>query len=270
MKKFILLSLIALLVIPFGVSQTGMAQNEQLTVWVWDINKPILEATIASFQELHPGVEVSVEDVGNGNAYDRGLAGCAAGGQDMPDVYLVENNEAPVFWAQFPDCFYDLRDFGVEELTPLFPAFKWTELMQDGAVYAVPFDMGPTAIFYRRDLYEAAGVDPEGIETWADFLAAGQQIVEQSGGDVSIATIDKGGDDEWFRMLANEAGCFYFNNDGSAVTVNQPGCVQALETLGELYGAGILADGNWDDQLQYISNDNVASSFFCDWYGGVL
>lgn len=257
------LAILALLVL-------GMASAQTLTVWVWDINKPALESTVASFQEMHPGVEVVVEDLGNQNVYDRGLAGCAAGGLDMPDVYLVENNEAQVFWAQFPDCFTDLRTLGGEELLPLFPDFKWAELTAGDAIYAVPYDSGPTAIFYRRDLYEQAGVDPASIETWADFAEAGTAMNATFDGNVKMGTIAKGSDDEWFRMLANQADCFYFDQAGSEITVNQPGCVQAMETMKMLWDASVLHAGGWVEQIQFIQNDAAASAFFGSWYSGTI
>ncbi|CAN5838815.1 extracellular solute-binding protein [soil metagenome] len=248
----------------------AMASAQTLTVWVWDINKPALESTISSFQEMHPGVEVVVEDLGNQNTYDRGLAGCAAGGFGMPDVYLVENNEAEVFWTQFPDCFLDLRTVGGEELLPLFPDFKWTELTDGERIMAVPYDSGPTAIFYRRDLYEQAGIDVDDIETWDDFIAAGQAMNAATDGAVKMGTVAKGADDEWFRMLANQAGCFYFDEDATQVTVAQPGCVQALETLKRLYDADVLAVGGWVEQIQLIQNSAAASALFGSWYGGVI
>ena len=246
------------------------AAAQTLTVWVWDINKPALESTIASFQEMHPGVDVVVEDIGNQNAYDRGLAGCAAGGFDLPDVYLVENGEAQVFWATFPDCFVDLRTLGAEELRGSFPEFKWTELMAGDAMYAIPYDSGPTAMFYRTDLYEQAGIDVAAIETWDDYIAAGQAMNAATDGAVKMGTVAKGADDEWFRMLANQAGCFYFDNDATAVTVAQPGCVQALDTLKKLYDADVLAVGGWSEQIQLFQNSSVASAFFGSWYGGVI
>jgi len=249
---------------------TGLVSAQTLTVWVWDINQPALESTVESFQEMHPDVEVVVEDLGNQNVYDRGLAGCAAGGLDMPDVYLVENNEAPVFWAQFPDCFLDLRTLGADDLRPLFPDFKWAELTAGETIYAVPYDAGPTAIFYRRDLYEQAGVDPADIETWDDFAAAGTAVNETFDGNVKMGTISKGGDDEWFRMLANQAGCFYFDQAGSEITVNQPGCVQAMETMKMLWDASVLHPGGWVEQIQFIQNDAAASAFFGSWYSGTI
>jgi lactose/L-arabinose transport system substrate-binding protein len=259
-----------ILVTTLALAIFGLAAAQTLTVWVWDINKPALESTIESFQAKNPGVQVVVEDVGNQNAYDRGLAGCAAGGFDLPDVYLVENNEAQVFWATFPDCFADLRDFGAEELKPLFPGFKWAELMSGDAIHAIPYDSGPTAMFYRRDLYEAAGINVASIETWDDFIAAGQLMNAATDGAVKMGTVAKGADDEWFRMLANQAGCFYFDQDVTAVTVAQPGCVLALETLKKLYDADVLAVGGWVEQIQRVQNSVAASAFFGSWYGGVI
>ena len=259
-----------ILVATLALAIFGLAAAQTLTVWVWDINKPALESTIESFQAMHPGVEVIVEDLGNQNVYDRGLAGCAAGGLDMPDVYLVENNEAEVFWATFPDCFADLRDFGADELRPLFPEFKWAELTAGEAIHAIPYDSGPTAIFYRRDLYQQAGIDVDAIETWDDFIAAGQAMNAATDGAVKMGTVAKGADDEWFRMLANQAGCFYFDQAATEVTVAQPGCVSALDTLKKLYDADVLAVGGWVEQIQLIQNSAAASAFFGSWYGGVI
>jgi len=67
----------------------GMASAQTLTVWVWDVNKPALESTISSFQEMHPGVDVVVEDLGNQNVYGRGLVGWAVGGFGVSGVWVV-------------------------------------------------------------------------------------------------------------------------------------------------------------------------------------
>src|SRR5690606_20508694 len=136
-----------------------------------------LRATIPSFNEKYPNVKVDVIDLGNQNVFDRGLAGCAAGGVDLPDVYSIENNEAEVFWSRFPECWTDLRTLGAEELLDEFPDFKWAELIHDGKIYAIPWDSGPVVVFYRRDLYEAAGIDPAQIQTWDDFIEAGKKML---------------------------------------------------------------------------------------------
>ena len=92
----------------------------------------------------------------------------------------------------------------------------------------MPWDSGPVAMFYRRDFYEKAGVDPASIKTWDDFIAAGKKIQEANPG-VTMTNADFNGDTEFFRMISNEQGCGYFATDGQSITVNQPKCVDALD-----------------------------------------
>ena len=66
-------------------------------------------------------------------------------------------------------------------------------------------DSGPVAVFYRRDFYEKAGVDPATIKTWDDFIAAGKKVMEANPG-VVMTQADFNGDSEWFRMISNEQG----------------------------------------------------------------
>ena len=106
----------------------------------------------------------------------------------------------------------------------------------------MPWDSGPVAMFYRRDFYEKAGVDPATIKTWDDFIAAGKKILEANPG-VVMTQADLNGDTEWFRMLANEQGCGYFSDDGQSITVNQPDCVAALEKVKEMKDAGLMTRG---------------------------
>jgi lactose/L-arabinose transport system substrate-binding protein len=251
----------------------GMAQGNvsgEITVWSWDIAAKALQATVPSFNKQYPNVKVNIVDLGNQQVYDKGLSGCAAGGTDLPDVYSVENNEAEVFWARFPNCFTDLNTFApsANAFKGNFPAFKWTELQVGNKTYAMPWDSGPVMMFYRRDLYQKAGVNPDSIETWDDYIAAGKKIVAATGARVGV--IANGQDDEWFRMLANQNGCFYFSNDAKSVTVNKPGCVTALETVKKLIDAGVVMQGGWNEQIQAFKAGKVATSMFGGWYEGTI
>ncbi|RIH89835.1 ABC transporter substrate-binding protein [Calidithermus roseus] len=251
----------------------GMAQGNisgEITVWSWDIAAKALQATVPSFNKKYPNVKVNVVDLGNQQVYDKGLSGCAAGGADLPDVYSVENNEAEVFWARFPGCFTDLNTLApsANAFKGNFPAFKWTELQVGNKIYAIPWDSGPVVMFYRRDLYQQAGVNPETIETWDDYIAAGKKIVAATGAKVGV--IANGQDDEWFRMLANQNGCFYFSNDAKSVTVNKPGCVSALETVKKLIDSGVVMQGGWNEQIQAFKAGKVATAMFGGWYEGTI
>ena len=241
-----------------------------ITVWSWDVAAKALEAVVPAFNAKYPDVTVKIEDVGNQPTYDRGLAGCAAGGAGMPDVYTVENQESEVFWARFPDCFRDIKAMmGPDGATLLgqFPEFKLTELTVGDKVYAMPWDSGPVVLFYRRDMFEKAGVDIASIETWDDFVAAGKKIVEANEGTKLVST---NGDTTWFRMLANEAGCAMFDPTAEHVTIDQPSCLQALETVGKVAKADLFLQANWGETLQAIKADKLAASVYGGWYEGSL
>jgi len=248
----------------------AFAQSGELTIWSWNVAASSLQATVEGFNKQYPDVKVTVEDLGNQQVYDKTLAGCAAGGEGLPDIVSVENFEAEIFWSQFPDCFVDLTTLGyTPEIKALFPEFKRTELEVGEAAYAMPWDSGPVAVFYRRDYYEKAGVDPATIKTWDDFIAAGKKISEANPG-VVMAQADFNGDSEWFRMISNEQGCGYFSLDGQSITINQPACVATLEKVKEMKDAGTLTAGNWDEKIQANTAGTVASQMYGGWYEGTI
>ena len=253
---------------------TGLARAQEpsgdLTIWSWNIAASSLASVAKDFMAANPGVTVTAEDLGNQQVFDRMLAACAAGGADLPDIVTVENHESEIFWAQFPDCFVDLRTLGYDDaMAAQFPDFKRTELEPGGVAYAMPWDSGPVVMFYRRDLYEKAGVDPATIRTWDDFIAAGEKI-QEANPDVVMTQADLNGDTEWFRMMANEQDCGFFSDDAQQITVNQPGCVAALETLKRVHDAGLLTAGNWDEKIQSNNGGTVATQMFGGWYEGTV
>jgi lactose/L-arabinose transport system substrate-binding protein len=263
---------LALVLISGSVSISGpaFAQSGEITAWSWNIAASSLKSTVAGFNKQFPDVKVTVEDLGNQQTFDKMLAGCAAGGVGLPDIISVENHESAIFWSQFPDCFVDLKTLGyTDEIAARFPDFKRTELEVDGKAYAMPWDSGPVAMFYRRDFYEKAGVDPASIKTWDDFIAAGMKLQEANPG-VTMTQADINGDTEFFRMIANEQACGYFAEDGQSITVNKPGCVTALETVKKLKDAGLLIAGTWDEKIQANTAGKVATQMYGGWYEGTV
>jgi lactose/L-arabinose transport system substrate-binding protein len=260
----------AALALAAATAGTAHAQSGEITVWSWNIAASSLESVIEGFNAHYPDVTVTVEDLGNQQVFDRTLAGCAAGGQGLPDVLSIENHEAEIFWAQFPDCFANLKDLGyTDEIAAGFPDFKRTELEVGDVAYAMPWDSGPVVMFYRRDFYEKAGVDPATIKTWDDFIAAGKKVMEANPG-VVMTQADLNGDTEWFRMLANEQGCSYYSSDAASITVNGPACVAALEKVKEMVDAGLMTAAIWDEKIQSNVAGTVASQLYGAWYEGSI
>ncbi|MBB3526383.1 extracellular solute-binding protein [Rhizobium redzepovicii] len=251
-------------------SGSAFAESANLTIWSWNVAASALKSTLPGFNKQFPDIKITVEDLGNSQVFDKTLAACAAGGDGLPDIVSIENFEAEIFWSRFPDCFANLKELGyTPEIQAKFPDFKRTELEVGDVAYAMPWDSGPVAVFYRRDLYEKAGVDPSTISTWDDFIAAGKKISAANPG-VVMAQADFNGDSEWFRMIANEQGCGYYSTDGQNITINQPACVASLQKVKEMKDAGTLTSANWDEKIQANTAGKAASQLYGGWYEGTV
>lgn len=68
----------------------------------------------------------------------------------------------------------------------------------DGQFYSVPWKSNPDMVLYNKDVFEAAGLDPEnpGITTYSEFEAAANQIVDSGVADYAL-TIGTGGEYFW-------------------------------------------------------------------------
>ncbi|MBA8881988.1 ABC transporter substrate-binding protein [Phyllobacterium myrsinacearum] len=255
----------------FGVGLIpALAQPTEITIWSWNVAASSLKSTIESFNKKFPDIKVTVQDLGNQQVFDKTLAACAAGGDGLPDIVTIENFEAEIFWNRFPDCFANLKDLGyTSEIQAKFPEFKRTELEVSDVAYAMPWDSGPVAVFYRRDYYEKAGIDPKGVRTWDDFIAAGKKIATANPG-VVMAQADFNGDSEWFRMISNEQGCGFFSTDGQTITINQPACIATLDKIKQMKDAGTLTAANWDEKVQANTAGTVASQLYGGWYEGTI
>ncbi|MBB3648979.1 lactose/L-arabinose transport system substrate-binding protein [Rhizobium sp. BK619] len=251
-------------------SGSAFAESANLTIWSWNVAASALKSTLPGFNKQFPDIKITVEDLGNSQVFDKTLAACAAGGDGLPDIVSIENFEAEIFWSRFPDCFANLKELGyTSEIQAKFPDFKRTELEVGDVAYAMPWDSGPVAVFYRRDMYEKAGVDPSTISTWDDFIAAGKKISAANPG-VVMAQADFNGDSEWFRMIANEQGCGYYSTDGQNITINQPACVASLQKVKEMKDAGTLTAANWDEKIQANTAGKAASQLYGGWYEGTV
>ncbi|TFE24730.1 ABC transporter substrate-binding protein [Cohnella luojiensis] len=243
-------------------------EKVELTAWAWNVNVGALNEAMTMYQKDHPNVSIKVEDIGRLDVYDKLSTGLAAGGSGLPDIVLVEDDRIQGYLEAFPKGFQNLSDKGFDAKADQFPAFKKELTSKDGKFYAFPFDAGPTGMFYRKDIFEKAGVDATKIETWDDFLAAGQTIKSKTGAYALPA--DKFKDDANFRMMMNELGVYYFDKDGN-IDFNNPKVVQAMATLKKFGDADLVKDVNgWDGIVSATVDGSVATIPFGAWYYGTI
>ena len=96
----------SLLLVGAAALPLAAAQNTDLsgdiTVTAWDVAAEALQGAVEGFNQEYPNVNVTVENLGNQQVYDRGLAGCAAGARICPTCTRLKTTKPRFFGTVFP------------------------------------------------------------------------------------------------------------------------------------------------------------------------
>ncbi|MCK5407859.1 MAG: extracellular solute-binding protein, partial [Candidatus Krumholzibacteria bacterium] len=147
------------------------ADDDQNTIRFWQFwDVAVIEPMIDQFEADHPGIRVEVEQLTWKSGLEKIQAALASGTQ--PDLCELGSTWLPRF--SYEGVLADVTDV-YEAYADSF--LLWDSAMWNGRVYGLPWVQGSRALFYNRDLFRQAGLDPDDPpETWAELLAAAQAI----------------------------------------------------------------------------------------------
>jgi ABC-type glycerol-3-phosphate transport system substrate-binding protein len=261
-----------------------VAQDElsgKLLIWMQTANQDQMEQTILpDFRELHPNLELEFVNYPPAEV-GQNLALAIQGGTGAPDVALMENPQIPriVDLGGVIDLTERIGD-DVEDFNPSALNLG----LKDGRYYSVPWDIGPAVLYYRRDIFEAAGLpsDPESVDelvaTWDSFFEVCQTIRTEMGLPCFAMNKASNYGDVWTNILWSMGEGWW--DAENRLTVNSPVAVQALEELGRFWEADLVSDDlEWTDgwyatlnevQLEGGTVQPVATLPIAAWMGGFL
>ena len=109
-----------------------------------------------TFEDQNPGSTLTIEQQEWDGLVEK-LTTSLSSESETPDVVEIGNTQAPTFTSAgaFSDMTDQLGDLGGDDLLQGFVDGATV----DGKTYAVPYYAGSKYIFYRKDLFKAAGID---------------------------------------------------------------------------------------------------------------
>jgi lactose/L-arabinose transport system substrate-binding protein len=238
---------------------------------------PIIQSGVeADFYAEYPDIKINWVTYGTNDVYQK-LPLTLSAGTGAPDVSLVEDsNLAPfVYLGGLADLTNRVQPY-VNEMN----AYKWATATKDGKIYAMPWDSGPVVMYYRADVFEAAGLptDPAEVSplvaTWDAYLDTCKKIVDATG--VPCFMQNRANNDaRWYEIMLWQQGLGYYDATGK-VTIDSPENIATLEKLGEFWAApGVVSDAeaNWTDPwyARFSATDiknAVATHVEASWMGG--
>ena len=237
----------------------------EITVFSWA--EASYSSVLPDFNKLYPNIKVKFATVGYADAYPK-ITASLAGNVPLADVVMIESERVEIYGTRFPNAFTDLTAWG-GKFERNFDRSKWTQSVVKGKLITMPTDAAPVGMWYRSDLFEKAGVNPERIKTWSDYLEAGKKIVAANPG-VKMSGIDATGSETLMRILIQQQGSFYIEGDGK-IAVNSPKMVRALSFVKSAWEAGILLNVQGTDGLiGSIKANRVAAVNLPVWMIGIF
>lgn len=247
-----------------AIAPAPCAEPGTLTMWVWDEAwAEIIGNAIEDWKANYcPGAEVNLEVQPWGQYWDLLKTNAASG--DLPDVFNM--SQTNVFFYLDNGALLNLQpywdEYGVDTTiwgTGLVDPYRWGE---DDDLYAGPVNWDTIAVYYNKDMFDAAGLEyPTADWTWDDFAAAAEALTTDTVYGAAVYLEYQAGYPNWIAATGTtpiiEAG-------RTACTLTEPGSVEALSFLKGLLDAGympmpsIMGGTSADDAFNFWASEQVA------------
>lgn len=213
------------------------------TYWGSEQRRPVIDKIIENFNNSQDEIEVKHTYVPWGDIWTKNLAAIAAG--DPPDVIINDINTVKLRAQQ--GQIEPITEFVDEDTKNSFYDQMMEAATFEDEIYALPFNTDTQILFYNKDQFEEAGLDPDSPpSTWAEAEEYGDQLDIQNNGEferIGFYPLIGAGVDVW---MVNALGDNYITEDGE-VNINTPPVQDTFEwILGqkEKYGEKTITSMN--------------------------
>ncbi|WP_343315816.1 sugar ABC transporter substrate-binding protein [Brucella sp. BE17] len=249
-----------------GSLQTFAVQAQDVTINVWAVDREIQPAPnlIKEFNKLNNGIRVEYRQIQFDDVVSEAMRAYSTG--NAPDIIAIDNPNHSMFASR--NAFLDLTDkiaaSQVVKTENYFPG-PLKSTMWDEKYYGVPKATNTIALYFNKDLFKEAGLDPQNPpKTWDELVETARKLTDSSKNVYGLA----------FSAKANEEGTFQFlpwvqMAGGSYQSLNTDGAVKALETwktiLNEkLASPDTLTRSQWDATATFNAG-NAAMAISGPW-----
>jgi multiple sugar transport system substrate-binding protein len=223
-----------------GGDTKSVDDGTRITMWTRAATQSQSQRLVKAYNASHKNkVDLTIIPTDN---YQARVA-AAAGGKNLPDVFASDVIYAPNYTSK--GLYLDITDridalpFG-DKLAPAHMRLGTYE----GKKYTVPHTLDLSVLFWNKELYKKAGLDPEKPPTTLKELAEQATTIREKIGGDTYGTFFGG----------NCPGCFVFtfwpsvwaaggqimNEDGTQSTINDPNMAETFKIYGDLVRKGVV------------------------------
>jgi len=188
----------------------ALTNGGKLLVWSWE---PTLKNVVTKFEAKYPKVDVELVNAGTGGKQYTALQNAITANSGVPDVAHIEYYALPQF--ALAKSLTTLAPFGADKLDGTFTPGPWNGVRQGSAIFGLPMDSGPMALFYNDDVFKRYNVKIP--TTWDGYLDAARKL---HAADPNVYITNDTGDAGFTTSMIWQAGGRPYKVDGTNVTID--------------------------------------------------
>ncbi|WP_299301684.1 extracellular solute-binding protein [uncultured Brachybacterium sp.] len=197
-----------------GGGGDGGATGEGTTLWYWP--EGFDDTIVEDIRTALP--DANFEQIIQGGDFKQKLQTTLQAGSGLPNLTGIKGEDIAHF-SEVADFFVDLNTLGAEDHKGDYVAWKWEQATtKDGRQLGIPIDIGPTALFYRFDIFEQHGLPstPEdlaaAIRDWEALFELGKQLNKADPDTYIIRNLSAVFDIGW-----RQSGAAFIDEDGTFI-----------------------------------------------------
>lgn len=213
-----------------GTTAEGTGDGAEITLWLAGPDTPdaLREYLVSTFEEENPGSTLNIEEQDWSDLVTK-LTTALPDEANTPDVVEIGNTQSPTFTT--------IGAF--RDLTPLYEELGGDDLLQsfvevgavDGKNYALPYYFGSRYMFYRKDIWTAAGL--QAPTTLDQFSADVAQLKTATQSGFAMGGQDWRNGISW--VFANGGELATVDGTEWTSTLSDPSTIAGLEQWQQVY-----------------------------------
>jgi cellobiose transport system substrate-binding protein len=244
-------------------SSGGTSGAKTTTLWYWGggLSDKVVADAVTQFAG-----KTTLKTSLIGGDFKQKLVTTLASHSFVPDITGIKGEDIASFLPQ-ANLFVDLNTLGANKVQDQFLPWKWKQgSTQDGKLIGYPIDIGPTAMYYRADMFEKAGLptDPDKVSaqlsTWDAYFQAGQAI-RRAYPKASLINNTS----SIFQIIVGQ-GTQRFIDESNKFIGDQDHIRTAWDTSVKAYTVGVDAKINDDSWNAAIGNGTLATELGAAWH----
>ena len=244
------------------------SEENTITIWAYDSYIDTAKEAAQMYKDINPGVTIEIVELGQDDLVQKLNIALSSGKKDsLPDIVCEEDYNLKSYISYYKDCFVDLTDHVNKDN---YVDFKVKNCTVDGRIWAIPYDTGVSAWFYRYDILKEAGYEEKDLEniTWSKFIEIGRNVLDKTG-KYLIPLVPEGNIEG--RVILQSANSLYYDAEGNLDISQNNALADMSKVIKDIYNSGVVDKvSSWDDIISSFYNGDSAGVIGGSWWATTI